>query len=109
LGEACRLTPIIVTRGPRAEWRILRIDLIRTTTLTTKYLRLQAGIGSVRIGRWSDVKIVESIVFSSFLQPPQAKFGPNAAMLVPHRLWVVPDGPSLFHEREGLSMLKSLR
>jgi len=26
LGEACRLTPIIVTRGPRAEWRILRID-----------------------------------------------------------------------------------
>jgi len=34
---------------------------------------------------------------------------PNAAMLVPHRPRLVSDGPNLLHEREGLSMPKSLR
>jgi len=49
-------------------------------------------------------KIVESIVFS-FSNHHRL----NAAMLVPHRLKVISDGPSLFHEQEGLSMLKSPR
>ena len=33
---------------------------------------------------------------------------PNAAMLVPHRSGLVFGDPDLFHEREGLSILKSL-
>ena len=58
-------------------------------------------------GRWSDV--VEALVIAdNFYSFSPTITGRMPRMLVSHRLRLVYDGLSLFYEREGLSMLKSL-
>ena len=59
--------------------------------------------GNGRSGAGIRFAIVDSTLFLS------NHHRPNAALLVPHRSGLVFDDPSLLHEREGLSILKSLR